>query len=52
MDKVQKLSNFKEKKDVFGQRKQAAAELKNKKRTFLGKNCEKIQNVLGYLARF
>jgi len=33
-NKVQKLSNFKEKKDFFGQQKQAAAELKNKKRFF------------------
>ena len=30
-NQVQKLSNFKEKKDFFGQKKQAGAELKKKK---------------------
>ena len=34
LKKVQKLPNFKEKKDFSGQKKQAGAELKNKKRFF------------------
>ena len=33
-NKVQQLSNFKEKKDFLGQQKEAAAELKNKTRFF------------------
>ena len=41
--KGQKLtkSKKKKKKGHFGPKKQAEAELQNKKRTFLGKNCEK-----------
>ena len=41
--KGQKLtkSQKKKKKDISGQKKQAGAELKNKKRSFLGKNSDK-----------
>ena len=42
-NKVQKLSNFKEKKDFFGQQKQAAAELKNKKKIFWDRSRGKIE---------
>merc|ERR1711954_603024 len=44
--KYKKLTNSqkkKKKKGLFRPKKQAGAELKNKKRTFLGKNCEKIE---------
>ena len=39
--KGQKLANCQKKRGHFRQKKKAGAELKNKKRTFLGKNCEK-----------
>jgi len=37
-NKVQKLTNFKEKKGLFGPKKQAEAELKKKKGFFWAKN--------------
>ena len=39
--KAKNLPIFKKKKGTFPAKKQAVAELKNKKRTFLGKHCEK-----------
>ena len=35
-NKVQKLTNFTEKKGLFGPKKQAGVELKQKKKDFLG----------------
>jgi len=40
--KVQKVNNLKEKMDFFGQKKQAGAELKKKKKDFWAKNWEKV----------
>ena len=41
-NKVQKLPNFKEKKGLFKAKKQAGAELRNKKRILRVKNLEKL----------
>ena len=51
-NKVQKLSNFKGKKDFFGQKKQAGAELKKEKRIFGPNIWKKFKNQVQKLSNF